>query len=212
MDGRNPASAYQAVPHCDPDDLRKAHAFAYGGPLVQDMGYYPFGSIYFSDPTHYVRSGDFIVNLIHESSDLNEYAFALGALAHYSADNLGHPAVNEAVAMEFPKLRKKFGNEVTYADNPKAHIRTEFGFDVSQVARNRYTSDRYHDFIGFEISQAGAGARLRGDVRHTTQCRDLRRNLAIGTFGARSAKVVPEMTRVALLAQEKKNWSARLPT
>jgi len=82
-----------------------------------------------------VRSGDFVVNLVNESSDLNEFAFALGALAHYSSDNLGHPTINQAVGLEFPKLRKKFGSEVTYADNPKAHIRTEFGFDVTQVAK-----------------------------------------------------------------------------
>ena len=138
-------------PAATDDDLKKAHAFAYGGSLVQDMGYYPFGNKYFSDLTHYVRSGDFIINLIKEASDLDEYAFALGALAHYSADNCGHPTVNQAVGLEFPKLRKKYGNVVTYEDNPKAHIRTEFGFDVTQVAKNRYTSDRYHDFIGFEI-------------------------------------------------------------
>ena len=135
------------------DDLKKAHAFAYGGSVMQDMGYYPFGNKYFSDLTHYVRSGDFIVNMINEASDLNEYAFALGALAHYSADNCGHPTVNKAVGIEFPKLRKKYGDVVTYEDNPKAHIRTEFGFDVTQVAKNRYTSDRYHDFIGFEIAK-----------------------------------------------------------
>src|SRR5579863_1675761 len=83
-------------PASTPDDLKKAHAFAYGGSLIQDMGYYPFGNKYFSDLTHYVRSGDFVVNLIHEATDLNEYAFALGALAHYSADNLGHPVINQA--------------------------------------------------------------------------------------------------------------------
>jgi hypothetical protein len=143
----------QRFPNATDDDLKKAHAFAYGGSLVQDMGYYPFGNKYFSDLTHYVRSGDFIVNLLKESSDLNEYAFALGALAHYSADTSGHPTVNQAVAIQFPKLRKKYGNSVTYEDDPKAHIRTEFGFDVTQVAKNRYTSDRYHDFIGFEISK-----------------------------------------------------------
>jgi hypothetical protein len=112
------------------------------------MGYYPFGKKYFSDLLHYVRSGDFVSALLSESSDINEYAFALGALAHYSSDNMGHPVVNKVVAMEFPKLRAKHGDEVTYADDPKAHIRTEFGFDMVQVAKNRYTSDRYHDFIG----------------------------------------------------------------
>src|SRR3989442_10386775 len=121
------------------EDLRKAHAFAYGGSLLQDMGYYPFGNKYFSDLTHYLRTGDFIVNLIEEASDLNELAFALGALSHYSADNQGHPTINKVVAIEFPKLRRKFGGEVTFEDDPKAHIRTEFGFDMTQVAKNRYT-------------------------------------------------------------------------
>ncbi len=136
-----------------PDELKHAHAFAYGGSLVQDMGYYPFGKKYFSDLLHYVRTGDFVTALLQESTDINEYAFALGALAHYSSDNMGHPTVNQVVAIEFPKLKAKYGNEVTYADDPKAHIRTEFGFDMVQVAKNRYTSDRYHDFIGFEIAQ-----------------------------------------------------------
>jgi hypothetical protein len=133
-------------------EIREAHAYAYGGSLVQDMGYYPFGSRYFSDLTHYVRTGDFVTCLIQESQTANEYAFALGALAHYAADNSGHPMVNHVVAMEFPPLQRKFGDVVTYADSPKSHIRAEFGFDMTQVAKNRYTSDRYHDFIGFEIS------------------------------------------------------------
>jgi hypothetical protein len=146
-------------PQATDDDLRKAHAYAYGGSLVQDMGYYPFGSRFFSDLVHYVRSGDFVVALIQDSSGLNEYAFALGALAHYVSDNTGHPTINHVVAIEFPKLRKKFGEEVTYGDDPKAHIRTEFGFDMVQVAKNRYTSDRYHDFIGFEVAQPLLDAR-----------------------------------------------------
>src|SRR2546423_14309128 len=91
------------------EDLRKAHAFAYGGSLLQDMGYYPFGNKYFSDLTHYVRSGDFIVNLVTQSQDLNEFAFALGALAHYSADNQGHPTINQVVAVQLPKLQRKLG-------------------------------------------------------------------------------------------------------
>ncbi|HET6178984.1 MAG TPA: zinc dependent phospholipase C family protein [Candidatus Sulfotelmatobacter sp.] len=202
-------------PSASADDLKVAHAFAYGGSLVQDMGYYPFGNKSFSDLTHYVRSGDFILNLLHESTDLDEYAFALGALAHYSSDNVGHPVVNQAVALEFPKLKRKFGPEVTYADNPKAHIRTEFGFDVTQVAKNRYTSDRYHDFIGFEISKPllerafedTYGIAL-GDVVSNE-------DLAIGTFRRAISKVLPEMTRVALLARKKElvaetpNFNAR---
>src|SRR5712691_12594487 len=134
------------------DQLRQAHAYAYGGCLIQDMGYYPSGNKYFSDLVHYVRSGDFVVALLQEARDVNEYAFALGALSHYAADIIGHPTVNFAVAREFPNLRKKYGDKVTYAQNPKAHIRTEFGFDMVQVAKHRYASQSYHDFIGFEVS------------------------------------------------------------
>src|ERR1700693_1298720 len=190
-------------PAATDDDLKKAHAFAYGGSLVQDMGYYPFGNKYFSDLTHYVRSGDFIVNLIKEASDLDEYAFALGALAHYSADNCGHPTINLAVALEFPKLRKKYGNVVTYEDNPKAHIRTEFGFDVTQVAKNRYTSDRYHDFIGFEVSKPVLERAFQDT--YGTPLNDVisKEDLAIGTFRRAIGSVIPEMTRVALLTRKK---------
>ena len=118
------------------------------------MGYYPFGSHFFSDLTHYVRSGDFVMNMIAEAQDLNEYAFALGSLAHYSADLTGHPvAVNTSVAIEYPKLRTKFGRLVTYADDPRAHLKVEFGFDVWQVGKGNYASQSYHDFIGFEVSK-----------------------------------------------------------
>jgi hypothetical protein len=202
-------------PQATPDDLKKAHAFAYGGCLVQDMGYYPFGNKYFSDLTHYVRSGDFILNLLKEASDLNEFAFALGALAHYSSDNMGHPTVNESVALLFPNLRKKFGKEVTYEDNPKAHIRTEFGFDMTQVAKNRYTSDRYHDFIGFEVSKPVLERAFQDTYGIPLKDVISNEDLAIGSFRRAISKIVPEMTRVALLAREKQmvaetpNFNAR---
>jgi hypothetical protein len=188
-------------PTATDDDLKKAHAFAYGGSLVQDMGYYPFGNKYFSDLTHYVRSGDFIVNLVKESADLNEYAFALGALAHYSADNCGHPTINQAVGLEFPKLEKKYGKVVTYEDNPKAHIRTEFGFDVTQVAKNRYTSDRYHDFIGFEISKPVLERAFLDTYSVPLSDVISKEDLAIGTFRRSISSIIPEMTRVALIAR-----------
>jgi len=202
-------------PAATEEDLKKAHAFAYGGSLVQDMGYYPFGNRYFSDLTHYVRTGDFIVNLLNESSDLNEYAFALGALAHYSSDNCGHPTINRSVAMQYPKLRKKFGPEVTYEDDPKAHIRTEFGFDMVQVAKNRYTSDRYHDFIGFEVAKPVLERAFLDtySVPLSDVIKD--EDLAIGTFRRAIGTIIPEMTRVALLARRKElvaetpNFNAR---
>jgi hypothetical protein len=140
-------------PAATPDELRKAHGYAYGGAIIQDMGYYPHGTHFFSDLTHYVRSADFILALIHDSKDLNEYAFALGAMAHYAADNDGHRiATNQAVPLLYPKLRKKFGNVVTYEQDPLAHVKTEFGFDVIEVAQNRYAPDSYHDFIGFQVA------------------------------------------------------------
>ena len=116
--GQHQAACLKRFPQTTPESLEEAHAYAYGGCIIQDMGYYPFGSHYFSDLTHYVRSGDFVQALLHEAQDVNELAFALGALAHYAADNNGHPlAVNRAVPIEYPKLRAKFGNEVTYEDD-----------------------------------------------------------------------------------------------
>ena len=147
------------------DQITEAHAYAYGGAVIQDLGYYPFGSKQFSDLAHYVRSGDFVRELLLESQDANEYAFAMGALAHYASDIAGHPAVNQSVAIEYPKLRAKYGNSVNYAENKTAHIRTEFGFDMVQVAKSRYASQQYHDFIGFQVSLAPAGARFSGGLR-----------------------------------------------
>ena|SRR5437868_14901622 len=186
-------------PGTSDDDLRKAHAYAYGGCMIQDMGYYPFGNKYFSDLSHYVRSGDFVETLMEESSDLYEYAFALGALAHYASDTTGHPTVNHIVALEFPKLQKKFGNEVTYAQDPKAHIRAEFGLDIVQVAKGRFSSDQYHDFIGFEVSKPllqRAFAKTYG-ISTDDVFPDI--DLAIGTYRRSISKVIPAMTKAALL-------------
>jgi len=192
----------QKYPGTSVEELRVAHAYAYGGCLIQDMGYYPFGNRFFSDLVHYVRSGDFVTALIAESTDVNEYAFALGALSHYVADIAGHPAVNAAVADEFPKLRKKYGRVVTFDEDPKAHIRTEFGFDVVQVAKQRYTSDTYHDFIGFQVAKP-----LLERAFHDTygiELKDvfLNLDLSIGSFRRSISNVIPEMTRVALLLKK----------
>jgi hypothetical protein len=185
------------------EQLRHAHAHAYGGSLIQDMGYYPFGNKDFSDLTHYVRSGDFIVNLVREAQDLDEYAFALGALAHYAADIMGHPAVNTAVALRFPKLRSKFGSKVTYAEDPKTHIRTEFGFDVVQVSQNRYTSDSYHDFIGFEVAKPLLERAFRDT--YGIELTDIFNNedRTIGSYRRAISSIIPKMTKVALVKRGK---------
>jgi len=192
----------QKFPAATEEELRKAHAYAYGGCLVQDMGYYPFGNKMFSDLVHYVRSGDFVEALLAESTDINEYDFSLGAMAHYTADIVGHPVVNAAVGREFPELRKKYGPIVTYAQNNKAHIRTEFGFDVVQVAKQRYNSDAYHDFIGFEVARP---VLERAFLKtYGISLSDVFGNidLSIGTFRWSVSRAIPEMTRVALLTKK----------
>jgi hypothetical protein len=185
-------------PNATPEELLKAHAYAYGGAIIQDMGYYPFGNAFFSDLTHYVRSGDFVLALIEESRDLNEYAFALGALAHYAADNSGHPiATNRAVAMTYPQLAKKYGPVVTYEDKPSAHMKVEFGFDVDQVAKGHYAPKAYHDFIGFEVSKALLERAFARTYSLDMSSVFFRVDLAIGSYRHAVSTVIPRTTKVA---------------
>jgi hypothetical protein len=180
------------------DQIKQAHAYAYGGAVIQDLGYYPFGSKEFSNLAHYVRSGDFVRELLRESNDVNEYAFALGALAHYSSDITGHPAVNQSVAIEYPKLRAKYGKSVTYAEDKSAHLKTEFGFDMVQVAKGRYAPQQYHDFIGFQVSKPLLERVF--PVIYGLQLKDViaREDLAIGSYRFAISRLIPEMTKVAL--------------
>lgn len=190
-------------PGLSTDQLKEAHAYAYGGAVIQDLGYYPFGSREFSDLVHYVRSGDFVRELMLESQDVNEYAFALGALSHYASDIAGHPAVNESVAIEFPKLRAKYGKSVRYAQDKTAHLKTEFGFDTVQVAKNRYASQQYHDFIGFQVSKPLLervfpivyGMPLKDVLTHE--------EMAVGSYRYAISHMIPEMTQVALQTHRK---------
>ncbi|MFY9683410.1 MAG: zinc dependent phospholipase C family protein [Candidatus Sulfotelmatobacter sp.] len=190
-------------PGLSDDQLKEAHAYAYGGAVIQDLGYYPFGSKEFSNLVHYVRSGDFVHELLLESQDVNEYAFALGALSHYSADIAGHPAVNQSVAIEYPKLRAKFGKSVRYAQDKSAHLKTEFGFDTVQVAKNRYASQQYHDFIGFQVSKpllervfpVVYGVELKDVLTHE--------DLAVGSYRFAVSRLIPHMTEVALQTHKK---------
>jgi len=190
-------------PGLSEDQLKEAHAYAYGGAVIQDLGYYPFGSKDFSNLVHYARSGDFVRELLLESQDANEYAFALGALSHYASDIAGHPAVNQSVAIEFPKLRAKFGKSVTYAEDKTAHLKIEFGFDTVQVAKNRYASQQYHDFIGFKVSKSLLerafpvvyGVELKDVLTHE--------DLAVGSYRFAVSRLIPEMTQVALQTHKK---------
>jgi hypothetical protein len=221
----NPSSAYSVLTHEEIVDLlwtdqirplllkrypglteqqiTEAHAYAYGGAVIQDLGYYPFGSTEFSNLVHYVRSGDFVRELLLESQDANEYAFALGALSHYASDIAGHPAVNQAVAIEYPKLRAKYGKSVRYAQDHTAHLKTEFGFDTVQVAKNRYASQQYHDFIGFQVSKPLLervfpivyGMPLKDVLTHE--------DMAVGSYRFAVSRMIPEMTQVALQTHKK---------
>src|SRR3984957_21345766 len=190
-------------PALSEDQIRDAHAYAYGGAVIQDLGYYPFGSREFSNLVHYVRSGDFVRELLLESQDVNEYAFALGALSHYAADIAGHPAVNQAVAIEYPKLRAKYGKSVRYAQDKSAHLKIEFGFDTVQVAKNRYASQQYHEFIGFQVSKpllervfpVVYGLELKDVLTHE--------DLAVGSYRFAISRLIPHMTQVALQTHKK---------
>ena len=184
-------------PQASGDALRVARAYAYGGSLIQDLGYYPFGSRFFSNLVHYVRSGDFVAALLRESRDVNEYAFALGALAHYAADNVGHPAVNRAVPILYPKLRREYGDEVLYAEEPERHLMAEFAFDVLQVARGAFKSDVYQQFIGFEVATASLARAFEATygLTLTEVFGDV--DLAIGTYRRAASQIVPDVTRLA---------------
>ena len=145
----------QHYPGTTETGLREAHAFAYGGCLVQDLGYYPFGKELFSDLTHYVRSGDFVLALLRDARNVNEFAFAIGALSHYVGDSIGHlEGINPSTAITFPDLERQYGPVVTYEEDPIAHVRTEFGFDVAQTAFFRYAPYEYRKRIGFRVSRA----------------------------------------------------------
>jgi hypothetical protein len=185
-------------PGASAEQLREARAHAYGGAIIQDMGYYPFGSRLFTDLAHYVRSGDFIEALIDESRDLNEYSFALGALAHYAADNIGHSiGTNRAVPLVYPKLRAKHGEVITYAEHSSSHIKVEFGFDVLQVARGRYAPEAYHDYIGFKVAKPvveRAFFKTYGlELKEIFGSLDL----AVGSYRKAVSDIIPQMTRVA---------------
>jgi Zinc dependent phospholipase C len=188
----------ERFPHATREELKQAHGYAYGGAIIQDVGYYPHGSHFFSDLTHYVRSGDFVLALLRDSTTIDEYAFALGALAHYAADTEGHRlGVNRAVPVLYPKLERKYGDSVTYEDNPLAHLKTEFGFDVLQVAEGRYAPDSYHDFIGFGVSlpllekafQQTYGLNLKDVFSNEDK--------VIGSYRRDVSRLIPKATRVA---------------
>ena len=180
------------------DELQEAHAYAYGGCIIQDMGYYPFGSAFFTDLLHYVRSGDFAAALINDAEPINEYAFALGALEHYIADQTGHAlATNEAVPLQFPELQRKYDSWVTYEDDPVAHLRVEFGFDVLEVASGRYTPELNHNLIGFQVATQLLERTFYKIYGLKVSDVLANESLAIGTYRHTVSEIIPEATKIA---------------
>src|SRR5262245_28445564 len=192
-----------------PEDLRRAHAYAYGGAIIQDIGYYPFGNTFLSALLHYVRSGDFILNLLSEAADLNEYAFALGALAHYASDNNGHrDGVNKSVPMIYPHLKSRFGGTVTFADDKTSHLRVEFAFDVSQVAQGHYAPEAYHTFIGFEVAQLSL-EKAFAKTYSLELSKLIHEDLSIGTYRYTVSTILPKMTKAAWRLKQKEILKAQ---
>ena len=181
-----------------PEQLKDAHAYAYGGAVAPDMGYYPFGSKLFTNLVHYVRSGDYVMALLEEAHDANEYAFALGSLCHYFADIYGHHlGVNVSVPIVYPKVKEKYGPIVTYEDDPASHKRVEFAFDVTQTAKGNYATQAYHDFIGFKVADSVMERAFY--KTYGMHLSDVFKNFsrAVNTFRWSVKEFFPELTRAA---------------
>jgi len=185
--------------------LTEAHAYAYGGAVAPDMGYYPLGSKLFTNLVHYVRSGDMVVALLNNATNINEYAFALGFLSHYYADNYGHPlATNISVPVVYPKLFKKYGSKVTYAQNRISHMRMEFGFDVLEVAKGNYASQAYRSFIGFKVDTSVlARAFFETYGLSIDEVTGNHFQLSVETFRWIVANIFPIITKAAWVAKRK---------
>jgi len=189
--------------------LLDARAYAYGGSVIQDLGYYPFGSRFFSNLLHYVRTGDFVETMLRDARTVDEYAFALGAMAHYAADNTGHPAaVNRAVALMYPKLRAKYGDSITYAQARAQHVIVEFSFDIVQVAAGAYVPDSYHSFIGFQVAKPVLERAFRDTYGLEMADVFVDEDLAIATYRRAVSEILPELTRAAW--RDKRDEIARL--
>ena len=180
------------------DALLESRAYAYGGSVIQDLGYFPFGSKFFTNLLHYVKSGDFVQALLHDAQDVNDYAFAIGALCHYSSDSEAHSlAVNRAVPLMYPKLRARFGDSVAYDEAPKEHILVEFAFDVLLAANGGYKLQAYHDFIGFKVAKPLLERAFLETYGIPMKDLFLSEDLAIGTYRRAVGSTIPNVTKVA---------------
>ncbi len=188
----------ERFPKATPEELRIAKSYAYGGSVIQDLGYYPLGSHFFSHLTHYVRTGDFVHALFQESRDINDYAFALGALSHYSADIEGHSlGINLAVPLLYPRLRLKYGDVMTWEDSPYAHVLTEFAFDTLEVVAGHVAPQKYHDWIGFRVPEPVLRRAFRRTYGLELPAQILGCRVSLDAYREIASKIIPKMTKVA---------------
>ncbi len=190
----------QRYPGLTAAQIRECHAYAYGGSVIQDIGYYPFGDKEFSDLLHYVRSGEFVDALLRDASTPDELAFALGALSHYYGDTVGHITVNLVTGEEYPSLSHRFGRIVTYGDDQTAHLRTEFGFDVVEVAHSQYSQEDYRNFIGFQVAEPLLNRAFEETYGLRIDSVLTNEDLAIVSYRYSVSTLIPRMTKVALLS------------
>ena len=191
-------------PKATPDELRLAKSYAYGGSVIQDMGYYPLSGLFFSHLTHYVRTGAFVQALFQESKDINDFAFALGALSHYSADIQGHSlGVNLSVPLLYPRLHRKYGDVMTWEDSPYAHVATEFAFDTLEVVAGHVAPQKYHEWIGFRVPEPVLRRAFQKTYGIELNDQILCPHLAFATYREFASRVIPEMTEVAWVQRSK---------
>ena len=191
-------------PGASPDELEEARGYAYGGAIIQDMGYYPLGSELITDMMHYARPGDFVRSLLGQARSLPEYAFALGALAHYVADGLGHPkGTNQVLPRVYDDLRREFGPVVTYEQAPTRHTELEFAFDVLQVAAGRYRTQDFHKAIGFRVSQPLLERAVRETYGLELGKIVFNVDVSVATFRFTVNQLLPAVARAAWHSQRK---------
>jgi len=122
---RNSPPLAQEIPRPHRTANQGAHAYAYGGAVIQTSAITRFGHVESVIWVHTSQWG-FRDRDAQDSQDANEYALRWARVAHYASDitvTRGEPPV----AIEYPKLRAKFGDSVRYAQDKTAHLRTEFG-------------------------------------------------------------------------------------
>jgi hypothetical protein len=106
-------------------------------------------------------------------------------------------ATNRSVPLLYPKLQEKFGPVVTYEDKPSAHLRTEFAFDVTQVAKGKYAPEAYHDFVGFKVSKTVLERAFATTYGLSLKAVFPNLDMALGTYQYLVSTLIPEMTKVA---------------